>query len=477
MPRTLIQSDDFNRAALGTNWGQLNTGNGGNVQIDSSIRISGQYTLQPVDQSCAARWVGAGTFTDDQYSSVKLSIPSLNNPVCTAGVIARAGSGVNNLRSYYEFYVELNNVSFSLTTRLTRWLDGTRKVLATSNVTWASGDTIDIEVVGTTIRGCKNGVALGAPFTVTDATITTGLPGATVAGGAAMFADDWAAGNYTAPTGLAFSGPIPAQTATVGTAQADLPLAGYWTGGNTPISYAVSAGALPNAWVLNSSTGVLTRGASIAGSYAFTVTATDATPTSVASNSVGVTISEPAATAITMSGPAGGLVSTASTNFTVGANGAISGSHIVTPSSGGGGGTFTPSTVTLTSASPAGTFTYTPASSGSKTISATDAGGYAAPASLTYASAASAGRLVFATAATDKFRTFGGVLLASQSATFWVSDPTTGALVAKITQSTDAAGLVGTLTHSAIALNTLYRVNYEFPGGEYCVTKRTSEAT
>jgi hypothetical protein len=103
-------------------------------------------------------------------------------------------------------------------------------------------------------------------------------------------------------------------------------------------------------------------------------------------------VPETDATGVTMSGPSSGVVSVASTNFTIGVSpsgGTITGTVVVTPSSGGGGGTFTPTTVSLTDAIPTATFTYTPASTGAKTISVTNNGGLTNPSNITYTVSAS----------------------------------------------------------------------------------------
>lgn len=100
-----------------------------------------------------------------------------------------------------------------------------------------------------------------------------------------------------------------------------------------------------------------------------------------------------AATAVTLSGPASGPIGSASSNFTVGANGDITGTVVVTPSDGGAGGTFTPTTVSISSGSPTGTFTYTAASSGSKTISVTNDGSLSNPTALSYLASAGGGAL------------------------------------------------------------------------------------
>jgi hypothetical protein len=94
------------------------------------------------------------------------------------------------------------------------------------------------------------------------------------------------------------------------------------------------------------------------------------------------------ATTYTLTGPSSGLVSVASTNFTVAlpAGGVLLATVTVTPheSGIGTGGTFTPTTVNLTTGAPSATFTFTPGSSGTKTISATNNGGLTDPANLTY---------------------------------------------------------------------------------------------
>lgn len=110
----------------------------------------------------------------------------------------------------------------------------------------------------------------------------------------------------------------------------------------------------------------------------FTVnwTAADATARQIAYLAIGAA-STPA-TATYISGPARGLSAVASTNFTAGANGDITGTVTVTPSDGGAGGTFTPSSVAISAGTPTGTFTYTPAAPGPVTITASNNGGLTA---------------------------------------------------------------------------------------------------
>lgn len=102
------------------------------------------------------------------------------------------------------------------------------------------------------------------------------------------------------------------------------------------------------------------------------------------------------ATTYTLSGPASGSVGVESTPFTVAllANQAVPSPVTITPhaiSGGGGGGTFTPSSVILSTTSPSATFTFTPTTSGAISIETTNAGGLTDltdPAPINYAASA-----------------------------------------------------------------------------------------
>lgn len=97
----------------------------------------------------------------------------------------------------------------------------------------------------------------------------------------------------------------------------------------------------------------------------------------------------PLPTAVTLTGPTSGTVGQASANFTVGTDNPVqSGSVVVTPSDGGNGGTFTPTTVTLTSSATTATFTYTAATSGIKTISVTNNASLTNPSNISYTASA-----------------------------------------------------------------------------------------
>ncbi|MGZ8339139.1 MAG: fibronectin type III domain-containing protein [Telluria sp.] len=96
-----------------------------------------------------------------------------------------------------------------------------------------------------------------------------------------------------------------------------------------------------------------------------------------------------AATAVTLSGPSTCTIGVASSNYTVNTNGTRAGSVVVTPAA-TGGGTFSPTSVTLAAGTAAGTFTYTAASAGAKSISVTNNGGLTNPAAVTTTASAAA---------------------------------------------------------------------------------------
>lgn len=104
-----------------------------------------------------------------------------------------------------------------------------------------------------------------------------------------------------------------------------------------------------------------------------------------------------AATAITLTGPSSGTVGVASTNFTVGANGTITGTITVTPNDGADGGTFTPTTVAISSGTPTATFTYTPANVGAPTatVNVTNDGGLSNPTGIAYTATAASTPIAF----------------------------------------------------------------------------------
>ena len=193
MARTSIATDNFNRASLGSDWAQLNSATS-DVTINSSIRIAGTSD-QPVSGAAAARWVGAGTFADDQYSSIEIIGLGHWTNQYHVGVIVRASADTGTGRDFYGASVEYDASSSPYPTRLYKIVNGTYTSIYSALVAWADGDKIELEVEGSELRVCKNGTPLGGSFTQTDTSLTTGAPGVCVSGAGVAYGDNWEGGN------------------------------------------------------------------------------------------------------------------------------------------------------------------------------------------------------------------------------------------------------------------------------------------
>lgn len=194
MSRSAVATDNFNRAALGTDWAQLNSGLGGTVSISGSTQLVANFGTQPTDQKATIRWVGSGTFNADQYSSVRLVDPlTFGGSAQRVGVCVRASADADGAKDYYEAYVIADSAT-TPTTRLVKWVNGTRTDITGGAQAWAANDLLSLEVEGTTLRVCRNGTALGGLFTSTDTDLASGQPGVVV-GADSVFVDDWEGGN------------------------------------------------------------------------------------------------------------------------------------------------------------------------------------------------------------------------------------------------------------------------------------------
>jgi len=140
------------------------------------------------------------------------------------------------------------------------------------------------------------------------------------------------------------------------------------------------------------------------------------TATDMLVRAVAFTVGAAGAAAITLTGPSGGTVGSPSTNFTVGANGTITGTITVTPNDGGDGGTFSPTSVAISAASPTAIFTYTAANAGSPTatVNVTNDGGLTNPAGIAYsATAPNATQLVLSVPDAAGLSGFSGIVLSA----------------------------------------------------------------
>jgi len=194
--RVAVATDDFNRAALGANWQQL-------VPLDGAITIVGSTHLETFDHA-AARWIGAGTFSKNQYSSLVVkSIPD-GGQGGFMGVIARASGDLDTDADWY-----VAGVTDDDTLTIAKRINGVNTTLDTlPAIEFAVNDRIEIEVEGDapniTIRALKNGVSL---LEVTgESDLADGLPGVrlNIETTPVWQADDWEGGNLVTGVSMSF---------------------------------------------------------------------------------------------------------------------------------------------------------------------------------------------------------------------------------------------------------------------------------
>jgi len=198
---------------------------------------------------------------------------------------------------------------------------------------------------------------------------------------------DASALTYATPPGAPTIG-----TATAGNGQITVTFtAPASTGGSAITSYNATCGSQS---VSGTASPITVTGLSNGTSYTCTVTASNAegvSAPSAASNSV--TPSAVAGYALT--GPSGGALNAASSNFTVTPNSTYNGTITITPS---GGGLATPIVLTYSNSAAPQTFTITPTAVGPVTLTPSNSGSLANPSALSYATPPGAPTIGTATA-------------------------------------------------------------------------------
>lgn len=442
--RTLVESDTFD-ASLSANWTQVNTSLGGDITHNGAGSVRGTAGEQSGTQHAIARrnTTAATSAGSDQYAEVVA--PVYVNIGASQGVgCVLCMSGANGTKSGYELWASAAN-STTAAVRLVRWSSGTPTTVAgPANVTLAANDTLTLEKLGGQLRAYQNGTEVTALAYLDGSPINTGTWGL-----AATFSSEvtsWAGGTVTA--GADTTPPTMTGTVTVTpgstTASALCPTAAD----NVAVTAYEASIDGGTTWPYTSSTPTISlTGLTPSTSYTGRFRAKDAagnlsTPVLVQA----FTTSAAPATAVTLSGPSGGQVGAASSNFTVGANGAITGTVTVTPSDSGGGGTFSPTSVTISAGTPTATFTYTPGSAGAKTLTASATG-------LTSATAAYTATLTSATITIPGLAAWTGTVQAALTVpNVVVIQRSNRSLVLALTnQTTDSSGNLSITSGSLVA--------------------------
>lgn len=188
-------TEDFAGAAadLTTPWVQWDT------VISHPFRRDGSGLGSPTLTSLDSGAIYNNTVGNDQYSQF---VPQFNGPADTTKYIyllLRAPNTANSYLagSFYWFWSDGGSDTQILKT--TNGAALATNIKTDNTFTYASGDTIKFEVVGTTLKVYKNGTVFSG-LTVTDATIASGFPGMGAEGSVLPTVDNWQGGDVSAGT-------------------------------------------------------------------------------------------------------------------------------------------------------------------------------------------------------------------------------------------------------------------------------------
>jgi hypothetical protein len=188
MARTPVATQDFTGSDA-TDITTLGFSKVRDVTYGSSAQIltnkcSGYFSTASVDDSTTQNQVvvmvrTAGTYSNDQYAKATISGKGLNTAYRRGGVIVRSSADTD--------------------------ANGTFTSLGTWTTTaWANGDTIELEVSGTTLTPYRNGSAI-AGKSATDSALASGRPGLYIAShtDSGYRLDDWEGGDVSSASATA----------------------------------------------------------------------------------------------------------------------------------------------------------------------------------------------------------------------------------------------------------------------------------
>jgi hypothetical protein len=362
--------------SVGGTWAQ-STGSHGTIVFDSA----------------GTAVIGSSSGNDDFYyngatpSSANYTVQATITPLGTltgadtAGVQLRC---VGTANTNYEFVYYEGSGGWAIF----KHVGGSGSAISgTTSATLTTGTPYVLKFVanGTTLTGYVKGVQVA---TCTDSTITAaGYAGIELnnnTGGSST--TDFCVSNFSAFTNSTPSFTVSPTTATTGSNET-ITVTGSSTSWISGTTFSVSGGTGASISSTSVNAGAQTATFTLTpGSIAGTLTISDSTDSATAT----ITASAPSvATGYSLAGPSSGTVGSPSTNFTVTLtpSGGTASSTVITPAS-TLSGSFSPTTVTLSTGTPSVTFTFTASAGGTATISTTNSGSLTNPTSLSYSASA-----------------------------------------------------------------------------------------
>jgi hypothetical protein len=198
-PYTFTASDNVNLASVDSNWTNQD-GSAGYVGVLSN-RIYSAYSAN--SDAC---WAGSGSFSNDQYATIKLIVGS-NDVSDAIGVSVRNNGAAYASRSLYRAYYVDTAIANAKVVVEKIVSGGAPSTLASTDITFVTNDTLTLEVVTSgsdaLLRAYKNSTQIGSDITDSSSPLTTGKPGIMAAGSAfTVYGDDWVGGDVTTVTDI-----------------------------------------------------------------------------------------------------------------------------------------------------------------------------------------------------------------------------------------------------------------------------------
>ena len=231
-------------------------------------------------------------------------------------------------------------------------------------------------------------------------------------------------GSLTNASALTYSTPPAAPTvtsATPGNGQISVAFTANGTGGSMITSYSATCGS---STITSAVSPILVTSLTNGAAYTCTVQATNNNGISIASSASNSATPVAPANSYSFSGPTGGALNTASSNFTVTPNAGYTGTVTITPS---GGGLATPVVLTFNNSPAAQTFTITPNAVGPVSLTPSNSGSLTNPPALAYGTPPAAPTVTSATPGNGQISVAftangtGGATITSYSATCGLS--------------------------------------------------------
>lgn len=192
----VIRTDSFTAGAgpLDSTWTQQRTA--GTVNYNGS----GMAVVSATDKDCFA-FDNSNVYPNDQYSRTEIGANVSSNNHYFIAIARAAQSGDANFDNYA---AATDGSTGAAHTDLAVNLNGAPTILRNFAATFVAGDSIEIQVVGTTIEVWKQASggarsSLGTQVNATHASGSAGLGAYDVAGGTTPQIASWESGSFTVP--------------------------------------------------------------------------------------------------------------------------------------------------------------------------------------------------------------------------------------------------------------------------------------